>query len=240
MRIRFLGAALALVVACSACGGNPADVEELKKGQRQILDKLAALDEAIQQPKAAPTAAPAKPPPDATKEYSIPPVELADAGADRCQVTIAEFADYQCPYSAQAEGLVRQLLAAYPKDVRLVYKQFPLVSIHEAMSAARAAVAAGRQGRYWEMQDLLFKNQRQLGPETYVALAQKLQLDITQFQRDLDSPEVLAQVNQEIREGKGANVAGTPVLFVNGRLVVNRSFDDLKQMVDAALGGPLG
>jgi protein-disulfide isomerase len=94
--------------------------------------------------------------------------------------------------------------------------------------------------RHWEMHDLLFKNQRQLGPETYGALAQKLQLDLTQFEQDMDSPEVLAQVNREIQEGKGVAVAGTPTLFVNGRPVVTRSFDDLPQMIDAVLGGPPG
>jgi protein-disulfide isomerase len=244
MQSRFLGTVLTLVIACGTCGDNPADVDELRKGQQQILDQLAALDDAlqqVQQQRTASSAAPAKPALDPNKVYSIPLSNSPTRGASDAKVTLVEFADYQCPFSAQAEGLVRQVLAAYPKDVRLVYKQFPLASIHpQATSAARAAVAAGRQGRYWEMHDLLFKNQRQLSPEMYVALAQKLQLDVTQFQQDVDSAEVVAQVTQEMREGKGVEVAGTPTLFVNGRRVVNRSFDGLAQMIAAARGGPPG
>ena len=119
----------------------------------------------------------------------------------------------------------------------LVYKQFPLTTIHpQAMLAAKAALAAGRQGKYWEMHDLLFENQRQLGPDKYTELAEKLALDVAQFQKDMESPEVLAQINHDMQDGKAADVTGTPTLFVNGKRLMNRSFDGFRQMIDASLG----
>jgi len=237
MRIRSGIAPLALLALVYACGGNPQDIEDLKKGQKEILDRLATLDKAVQQIKTAPPAAPPRPTMDPNKVYNIPLTNAPARGGEFGKVTIVEFADYQCPFCGQAEGLLKQVLEAYPKDVRLVYKQFPLTSIHpQAMPAAKAAVAAGRQGKYWEMHDLLFENQRQLSPEKYTEFAEKLALDVTQFQKDMESPEVLAQINRDMQDGKAADVSGTPTLFVNGKRLVNRSLDGFKQMIDGSLG----
>jgi protein-disulfide isomerase len=154
-------------------------------------------------------------------------------------VTIVEFSDYQCPFCSQAEGLVKQVLETYPKDVRLVYKQFPLTSIHpNAMPASKAALAAGRQGKFWEMHQLIFDNQRQLGPEKFTEFAEKLTLDVPQFQKDMESPDILAQINREMQEGKSADVTGTPTIFVDGKRLMNRSFDGFKQMIDASITKP--
>ena len=130
-----------------------------------------------------------------------------------------------------------QVLESYPKEVRLVYKQFPLATIHpQAMAGSKAALAAGRQGKYWEMHDLLFRNQRDLSPEKLTQLAESLQLDVMQFEKDMESPEVLAQISREQQEGKSADVVGTPTIFVNGKRLTNRSLDGFKQMIDASLG----
>jgi protein-disulfide isomerase len=239
MPIRAAIAPLALLVLVYACGGggNPSDIDELKKGQKEILDRLATLDKTVQQIKAAPPAAPARPQVDPNKTYTIPLTNAPTKGSDAAKVTVVEFADYQCPFCGQAEGLMKQVLEAYPNDVRVVYKQFPLTTIHpQAMLAAKAALAAGRQGKYWEMHDLLFENQRQLGPDMYTALAEKLALDVVQFQKDMESPEVLAQINHDMQDGKAADVTGTPTLFVNGKRLMNRSFDGFRQMIDASLG----
>lgn len=238
MGIRPAIATLALIAAVWACGGSPADIEELKKGQKEILDKLAALDKTVQQIKtAAPAAAPARPAMDPNKVYNIPLANSPVRGPDTAKVTVVEFSDYQCPFCGQAEGLMKQVLETYPKDVRLVYKQFPLTTIHpQAMPAAKAALAAGRQGKYWEMHSLLFENQRQLGPDKFTEFAEKLQLDVPQFQKDMESPEVLAQINREMQDGKAADVTGTPTIFVNGKRLMNRSFDGFKQMIEAATG----
>jgi protein-disulfide isomerase len=239
MRIRSAIAPLALLVLVYACGGggNPTEIEDLRKGQKEILERLATLDKTVQQIKSAPPAAPAHPQIDPDRTYTIPLTNAPVRGADTAKVTVVEFADYQCPFCGQAESLMKQVLEAYPKDVRLVYKQFPLTTIHpQAMPAAKAALAAGRQGKYWEMHDLLFENQRQLGPDKYTEFAEKLALDVPQFQKDMESPEVLAQINRDIQDGKAADVRGTPTLFVNGKRLMNRSFDGFRQMIDAALG----
>jgi protein-disulfide isomerase len=237
MRIRSGITPLALLVVLYACGGNPTDIEELKKGQKEILERLATLDKTVQQIKTAPPATPPRPQIDPNKVYNIP-VGIAPAkGGETAKVMVVEFADYQCPFCGQAEGLVKQVLEAYPKEVKLVYKQFPLTTIHpQALSAAKAAVAAGRQGKYWEMHDLLFENQRQLAPEKYTEFAEQLALDVPQFQKDMESPEVLAQINRDMQDGKAADVTGTPTLFVNGKRLMNRSFDGFRQMIDASLG----
>ncbi len=238
MRTRVRTVTLALLLACCACGGNPADVEDIKKGQKEILDRLTALEKSVQQVKqAAPAPAPARPQVDPAKVYNIPLASSPARGPSDAKVTVVEFADYQCPFCGQAEGLVKEVLETYPKDVRLVYKQFPLPSIHpQAMAAAKAALAAGRQGKFWEMHDLLFQNQRDLSPEKLTELAESLHLDVMQFQKDLESPEVLAQISREQQEGKSVDVIGTPTIFVNGRRLMNRSLDGFRQMIDGSLG----
>ncbi len=237
MRIERVIAGLVLVTGLVACQSNPADIEELRKGQKDILDKLAALEKNVQQIKTAPPAAPARPQIDPNKVYNIPVGTSPARGRDSAKVTIVEFSDYQCPFCGQAESLVSQVLEAYPDDVRLVFKQFPLTSIHpQAMPASKAALAAGRQGKFWEMHRLIFENQRALGPEKFVEFAEQLSLDVPQFQKDMESPEIMAQITREMQEAKAADVTGTPTLFVNGKRLMNRSFDGFKQMIEASLG----
>jgi protein-disulfide isomerase len=239
MRTGYAILGFVLLWALAGCGGNPADIEEIKKGQKEILDKIAALDKTVQQIKTAPPAAPPRPQVDPNKVYNIPTTGSPARGPDNAKVTVVEFSDYQCPFCGQAEVLVKQVIETYPKDVRLVYKQFPLTSIHpNAMPASKAALAAGRQGKFWEMHHLIFDNQRQLGPEKYTELAEKLELDVPQFQKDMESPEILAQINREMQEGKAADVTGTPTIFVNGKRLMNRSFDGFKQMIEPSTGTP--
>jgi len=220
----------------TACGPSPADVEEIKKGQKEILAKLEGLDKAVQQVKAAQPAAPNRPQIDPNKVYNIPIGRSPTKGPADAKVTIVKFSDYQCPFCVQAAPLVDQVLQAYPKDVKLVYKQFPLTSIHpQALPASKAALAAGKQGKYWEMHALLLENSRALGPEKFKELAQKLSLDLPRFERDMNSPEIQQQIDEEMQQARAADVTGTPTLFVNGKRLMNRSFDGFKQMIDAAL-----
>jgi len=222
----------------TACGPSPADVEEIKKGQKEILAKLEGLDKAVQQVKAAQPAAPNRPQIDPNKVYNIPIGRSPMKGPADAKVTIVKFSDYQCPFCVQAAPLVDQVLQAYPKDVKLVYKQFPLTSIHpQALPASKAALAAGKQGKYWEMHALLLENSRALGPEKFKELAQKLSLDLPRFERDMNSPEIQQQIDEEMQQARAADVTGTPTLFVNGKRLMNRSFDGFKQMIDAALKG---
>lgn len=117
-----------------------------------------------------------------------------------------------------------------------MYKEFPLTSIHQnALNAARAALAAKKQGKFWPMHDKLFANQRQLDMDSLKKYAQELGLNVPQFLTDMSSPGVQKQIDQETQLGHQVNVRGTPTFFINGKLVNNRSFPHVKEMIDAAL-----
>ena len=219
----------------AACGPSPADVDEIKKGQKEILAKLDALDKAVQQVKAAPAN---RPQADPNKVYAIPVGDSPAKGPADAKITIVEFSDYQCPFCSQAEPLVDQVLGAYPKDVKRVYKQFPLTAIHpNALPASKAALAAGKQGKFWEMHAKLFGNQRELNPDNYKKWAGEIGLDVPRFEKDMASPEVQAQIDKETAEARAADVTGTPTIFVNGKRLQQRSFDGFKAAVDGVLQG---
>jgi len=131
---------------------------------------------------------------------------------------------------------VDQVLAAYPKDVRFIYKQFPLEQIHQnAMNAAKASVAAGNQGKFWEMHDELFKISRNLAMDEIRKKAEELGLDMKKFDADMASPETEKAVRADLEVGKTVDVQGTPTMFINGKRVMNRSLEGMKTMVDEEL-----
>ncbi len=126
-----------------------------------------------------------------------------------------------------------QLLAAYPQDLRLVMKQFPLTSIHQnAMNASKAALAAGKQGKFWEMHETLFKNNRALTVDDLKKYAAGLGLDAAKFEADMNSPETGKLISEEMAQAQAADVTGTPTLFINGKRVMNRTLEGMKAMVD--------
>jgi protein-disulfide isomerase len=136
--------------------------------------------------------------------------------------------------------LVDQILTQYPKEVKFVYKEFPLPMHQNAMNAARAAIAAQRQGKFWEMHDKLFANQRELQMEKLKEFAQQIGLDMAKFEQDMVAPEVQKQIDADKQLATQAQVTGTPTLFVNGKRVTNRSVDGLKSMIDEALKAKAG
>ena len=222
----------------AACGGsNGSDIQDLKKGQKDILAKLDGLEKTIQQIRAQPVAQAPRPQIDPNKAYTISIANSPLRGPKTAKVSIVEFADFQCPFCAQSTGLVDQVLKAYPTDVNFVYKQFPLpATMHpNALPASKAAMAAGKQGKFWEMHDIMFQNNRDLGFDKLKEYAGKIGLDVARWEKDFNSPEVQAQIDKEKAEGGAADVNGTPTFFVNGRRVMNRSFEGFKDMVDGAL-----
>jgi len=131
---------------------------------------------------------------------------------------------------------VDQVLAAYPKEVRFVYKQFPLEQIHQnAMNAAKASVAAGNQGKFWEMHDELFKISRNLAMDEIRKKADEIGLDMKKFDADMASPETEKAVRADLDLGRTVDVQGTPTMFINGKRVMNRSVEGMKGMVDEEL-----
>jgi len=146
-----------------------------------------------------------------------------------------EFSDFQCPFCAQASGLIEQVLKAYPKDVKFVYKNFPLPFHQNAMPAAKAAVAAGMQGKFYEMHDKLFANSRNLSEDFYVKAAGEIGLDVDKFKKDMASPAVAAQITEDMNEARKVNVRGTPTIFIDGKKPQGRSFDLYKSIIDGIL-----
>jgi protein-disulfide isomerase len=131
---------------------------------------------------------------------------------------------------------VDEVLKAYPTQVKFVYKEFPLIGIHQnALNASRAALAAKKQGKFWEMHDKIFANQRAIDIDSLKKYAGEIGLDVPQFEKDMASPEVQAQIEEEIKLAQSVQVTGTPTLFVNGKRVGERSFGGLQKMIDEAL-----
>jgi protein-disulfide isomerase len=130
---------------------------------------------------------------------------------------------------------VDQVLEAYPKDVNFVYKNYPLPMHPNADPAARAVLAAGKQGKFWEMHDELFKNFRTLSPETIKGTAEKIGLDMKKFDADMNSDAEKQQVQREMKEGQNAMVRGTPSFFINGKVAQNRSLEGFKAQIDEEL-----
>ncbi len=121
----------------------------------------------------------------------------------------------------------------YPNDVKLVIKHFPL-SIHDyARKAAIAALAAGKQGKFWEFHEKLFANQNDLNDAKVEAIAGELSLDMEKFKKDLQDPAIASIIDRDMKDGLKANVQGTPTIFINGKLLNQRNF--LLQAIEAAL-----
>jgi len=138
-------------------------------------------------------------------------------GSQMAQVTIVEFSDFECPYCGRAHPIVQQVLREFEGRVRVVFMHYPLSSHPHAMPAARAAVAAGNQDRFWEMHDLLFEHQQQLEQEHLETYAEQLGLDMERFRADMESSETQDRVEANKETGRRAGVEGTPSFFVNGR-----------------------
>jgi protein-disulfide isomerase len=148
------------------------------------------------------------------------PINIAGSpvtGPADARITLVEFSDFQCPYCLKAVDLVHAVMRAYPTQVKLVFKQFPLDMHSQAALAANAALAAHHQGKFWEMHDAMFANHRNLARPTLLALAGGLKLDVKRFTADLDSPQTKHEVDRDIDDGDHAGVEGTPTFFINGQ-----------------------
>jgi protein-disulfide isomerase len=148
-----------------------------------------------------------------------PVVNAADhhKGDINAAVTLVEYGDFQCPHCGLAHPLVERLLNESGKDLHFVFRNFPLQEIHpHAYAAAVAAEAAGKQGKFWEMYDLIFENQNKLNPNFLLELAEEIDLDLGQFANDLKSEEIQNKVEKDFESGIRSGVNGTPTFFING------------------------
>jgi protein-disulfide isomerase len=135
--------------------------------------------------------------------------------------------------------VLEQVLEKNPNEVKLVFKNFPLRNHKFAMPAAIAALAAEKQGKFWEFHDLLFKDYNSLNEQKVKEIAQQLNLDMEKFEKDQQDPRLRAMINQDLAEGNRAGVGGTPTVFINGRLLRNRSTDGFQELIEKALKKPV-
>jgi len=195
---------------------------------------IAESYESVQQ-RAAKTAAP-KP------TASTPVLVRSDSpsiGPLTSRTVVVEFLDPECEACRAMHPVVKRLLSEYEGRIRLVVRYMPLH--RNSVYAATALEAAGAQGRYWEMLDLLFRHQPEWGdhraprPELIPELAARLGLDMKAFQQSMDDPAHKAKIARDLEDGKAAGVRGTPTFFVNGRLLQNLGYDSLKGLIDQEL-----
>lgn len=162
-------------------------------------------------------------------------------GSSSAVLTLVEFSDFQCPACGAYYPLVKQLKTDFPNDLRVVYRHFPLTGLHKnAMTAAKASEAAGKQGKFWEMHDKLFETQKDWAENTnakdvFAGFAAELGLNKDQFLKDIDSPEVQKRVQYGQDTGDALGVNATPTFYLNGNeLDPPQSYDDFKKIMELA------
>jgi len=159
-------------------------------------------------------------------------------GPAQAKVTLVEFSDFQCPYCAAAAGKLVALQQAYPNDVRLVFKQFPLEIHSMAALAAAAALSANAQGKFWALHDRMYADFRHLSRANILAWGKDLGLDQVKFQAGMDAEATQATVQRDLEDGLRAGVEGTPTVFVNGKKYQGPlDFEAFHLVIDAELKG---
>jgi protein-disulfide isomerase len=130
---------------------------------------------------------------------------------------------------------LEQVFKKYPNEVKLVHKNFPLRNHKYAQKAAAAALAANRQGKFWEFHDRLFKNPNRLNDQKLQEIARELTLNEEKFKKDMQDTEILKMISQDIRDGVKAGVRGTPTIFINGRLLRQRTLEEFQRLIEKDL-----
>jgi protein-disulfide isomerase len=156
-------------------------------------------------------------------------------GAESAPITIAIYDDFECPYCAKSVPLLKQVVDQYADSVKLVFKNFPLGSHRNSRNAALTALAANRQGKFWELHDLLFENFNSLNPKKIDDLAAQTGLDMEQLKKDRIDPGLDALITRDINEGTAIGVHGTPTIFINGRLLQERSLAGFSRLIEDEL-----
>ena len=157
-------------------------------------------------------------------------------GPMEAPVTIVVFDDFECPFCAKSVPLLQNAVAAFPEQVKLVFKHFPLSMHKHARDAAMASIAADQQGKFWELHDLLFANYDILSTEKISQLAEQAGLDMLRFTADKQNPLLQQKLTADQQEGLQVGVRGTPTIFVNGRRLPQRSSQALHELIRSELG----
>ncbi|MBI3385714.1 thioredoxin domain-containing protein [Candidatus Gottesmanbacteria bacterium] len=156
-------------------------------------------------------------------------------GNPAAKTYLVEFSDFQCPACGAFEPAVENMLNKDKDKFLFVYRHFPLPQHEQAVPAAHAAEAAGKQGKFWEMHNLLFANQSTLSSDLYTSLAKQLNLDMTQFTADMQASDVVNLVNGDVSVGNSIGIDATPTFFLNGTKINPVNPADLQSLVETAI-----
>lgn len=192
-------------------------------------------------PQATPQAAAQDERPQAVKRYDVPVDDDPILGPEKAQITLIEFSDYECPYCRRwHEEVFNRLVEEYSDQIRFVYRDFPLSSMHpEATPAAEAANCANEQGAFWQFHALLFSSS-DLSSETYLQYATELNLDVQKFTACVESGKYSAEVEADYQYAAELGVRSTPTFFINGLPVVGaQPYDVFKDIIDRELAGEI-
>jgi protein-disulfide isomerase len=138
-------------------------------------------------------------------------------GSVNAPITMVEYGDYECPYTAMAYPIVKEIIRQFGDKIYFVFRNFPLNNIHpHAQTAAEAAEAAAAQDKFWDMHDYLFEHQRALDDSHLLQYAEKVGLDIERFKKDMTGHAYASLIEQSLKGGINSGVEGTPTFFVNG------------------------
>jgi protein-disulfide isomerase len=187
---------------------------------------------------AAPSAAAAPSAPSAPIEVDVSADDDPSIGPADAPVTIIEFSDFQCPYCTRfRDETLDQILDTYGDEVRFVYRDFPLTSMHQySLGAAVAAECADDQGMFWEMHDMIFANQSALDSESLRGYAEDLGLDMDAFDDCVADDSTRDEVLADLADGQSYGVQGTPSFFINGQLLVGaQPFTAFQNIIDQEL-----
>lgn len=213
--------------------------------QETAVSAEAAPQDIVAQAQANPQA-PAAPqgqePPQDVVRYDVPVDDDPGIGPEDAAITIIEFSDYQCPYCSRwHEDVFSNLLEEYPDQVRIVYRDFPLDSIHpEAVPAAEAANCALEQGAFWEYHDKLFSGELGLGQDAYLQYATVLGLDVDSFKECVETGRYADEVQADFQYAANLGVQSTPTFFLNGIPIVGaQPYEVFKQVIDMELAGEI-
>ena len=166
----------------------------------------------------------------------IPTLGSPVTGPATAPITLVEFSDFQCPYCSKAVTQINATLKAYPSDVRLIFKQYPLDSHPAAAISAAASLAAHAQGKFWPMHDVMFANRQRLSRQAILGWAKDIGLDMKRFTADLDSDVIRKAVLRDQADGDKAGVEPTPTVFLNGQKYNgDLAPDAIKPVIDGEL-----
>jgi protein-disulfide isomerase len=211
-----------------------------------LMSRRAADDGAAGPQAAANAASSSQPNANAAPRQPAPPgaPDPYARGGRSASVTLEEFSDFQCPACGNLEPGLRSVMKDYGERVRLVFRNFPLPMHRYAFQAARAAEAAGLQGKFWEMHDMIYDNQKEwseaMEPRVqFDGYATRLGLDVQKFKADMERQDLADRIKADVLRGNALNVRGTPTVFLNGRELVPGKLvteEDLRREINAALG----